>query len=197
MITKVKHCKGLTTIRWRDVRMEEVVEHEMKSSEDPRPELLTAIAAFVPFVIEICEFPDAWDEAITISGISLSEVEMNDKKMIGIVITSMKRLELTPSPVLINTPFLLDEAWPKGLQKAVEKLEAEALRFRDGDRAQQVLPGTPTKNSRKAEQAIIDGLNNLQKLADKDGTTLSLGVNGEEKVIIHPRNGKVRAESRA
>jgi len=190
MITKVKHSKGQTTIRWRDVRMEEVVEHEMKSSEDPRPELLTAIAAFVPFVIEICEFPKAWDEAITVSGISLSEVEINDKQMIGIVITSMKRLEMTALPVIINTPFLVDEAWPKGLRKAVEKLEGEALRFRDGDRAQQVLPGTPTK-SRKPDQAIIDGLNNLQKLADKDGTTLSLGVNGEEpQVIIRPRKGK-------
>lgn len=196
MITKVKHSKGLTTIRWQDRKREEIVEHEMKSSEDPRPELLTAIAAFIPFVIEICEFPKAWTEAVSVSGVSLSEVEMKDGVFIGIVITAMKRLENIPTPVLINTPFIVDEMWPKGLQKAVERLEGEALKFRDGDRAQQVLPGVE-KKSKKPDQAIIDGLNNLQKLSDRDGVTMSLGVNGEEpKVIIRPR-AKKQPEARA
>ncbi len=190
MITKVKHSKGQTLIRWRDVKAEEIVEHELKSSEDPRPELLTSIAAFTPFVIEICEFPKGWTDDITVIGISLSEVESKAGMLIGIVITASKRLERSPLPMLVNTPFMVDEVWPKGLQQAVEQLDREAVRFRTGDRAQQMLPGVP-KTSEAAFNAIAKGLDNLQKLADKDGTTLSLGVNGEKpKVIIRPRNGK-------
>jgi len=178
VITKVKHSKGQTTIRWRDVRQEEIVEHELKSSEEPRPELLTSIAAFVPFVIEICEFPKGWADEIAISGVSLSEVELKDGKQIGIVITAQKRLELTPSPVIINTPFLIDEAWPKGLQKAVEKLDQEAVRFRSGDRAQQELPiaqnhkkqGELDEVVKKTADAINAGL------LDKGGTTVRAEV---------------------
>jgi hypothetical protein len=187
VITKVKHSKGQTKIRWRDVRQEETVEHEMTSSEDPRPELLDAIRAFTPFVIEICEFPADYEADTSIIGVSLNEVDMKDGNMIGIVITAQKRLEKSALPMIINTPFLVDEAWPKGLQKAVEMLEAEAVRFRSGDRAQQVIPEVKSA----IDKGIQRGLEHLQKLCDKDGTTISLGVNGEEpKVIIRPRNKK-------
>jgi hypothetical protein len=140
LITKVKHSKGETKICWRDVKAEETVEHEMTSSEEPRPELLTAIAAFIPYVIEICELPKGYAEKTTVTGITLTEVKTEDADMIGMIVTAQKKLDKTPGPMIINTPFLCDLGWPGYTQAAVEKLEAEAMRFRRGDRAQQPLP---------------------------------------------------------
>jgi hypothetical protein len=140
LITKVKHSKGETVIRWRDVKAEETVEHEMTSCEEPRPELVDAIKQFIPYVIEICELPKSYAEKTTVTGISFTETTVDDMEVIGIVVTAQKKLTKTNGPMVINTPFLVDVGWPSYTQAAVEKSEEEAMRFRRGDRAQQPLP---------------------------------------------------------
>jgi hypothetical protein len=142
MITKVKHSKGETKILWNESRreQEELIEHEMTCTEMPRPELLDAIKAFIPYVLEICELPKDYAERMSVSAIHLNQCVQDDIDVVGLVVTAQKSLARTQAPMIINTPFLADPGWPHYMPKVVERLEAEALKFRNGNRAQQVLP---------------------------------------------------------
>lgn len=139
--TKIKYSKGEVILQWRDEAAHSTITHELSSSDTPRPELVTALAAFGSYILDICEFEATYARELTVQSVSISP---SDKTGRGIVVTALKSLAGAYAPLVLNTPFLSEEASSEGgLQLPTEavgfldRLEAEAHRYRAGERAQQ------------------------------------------------------------
>ena len=141
--SKIKYAKGDVTIAWKDEGPRSTVTHEMQSGEAPRPELFTALQAFATFVLDIAELDSGWQRDLTIQSVSIGESEALGR---GIVVTALKKVTGAHSPIVLNTPFLTElpssEGGPRLPRYAIDMLdtlEAEAAKFRAGERAQQSL----------------------------------------------------------
>lgn len=112
--------------------------------EAPHPDLHTAMAALIPHVRGILEWPANYaDNRISVSGISWS---LSDETQVeGAVITGLVHLETADSPFSFNTPHMPFEQYaegntaklmPKDAQDALQELRKEARLFLNGKRNQ-------------------------------------------------------------
>lgn len=144
MYTKIKHKAGETLIEWQDSSEKESVTHSLNSHQEPRPEFLAAFHALAEVALEICDLPAMYARELKVSGVTLTQ---HDTMGRGCVITLLKKVRSSDSPLVLNTPFVTeykgDGQTEGGLYHegviALERLEEEAARYVKGERAQQDL----------------------------------------------------------
>lgn len=146
-ITKIKVKKGVYFFAWEIYQKDTDSwdAYTMTCKDPPRVELKERILAMVAHVIDICEFDKRDAKRIKVSGITESHTDDNRY----ITITAQKELEYSKAPLIINTPARPewvqnegdDEAYciSRELGDDLKKLEIEAWRYIDGERAQQTL----------------------------------------------------------
>ncbi|MFP4066236.1 MAG: hypothetical protein ACLFS5_01925 [Spirochaetaceae bacterium] len=136
----------------------------LKTNDAPRRELADALQAMAPHLVEMIEAPREWLASITVRSVTVTHT--NDVQ--GLVITGLRELENSNAPLVINTPHFTRESYNEGggddigiftsaCANALDELETLALRFVDGDRAQQELDfadGTPV-GTREAQAALV------------------------------------------
>ena len=119
-------------------------EYSMKCVDRARPEFYDLLQALRRHVAQICELPTKPSDIarMEVRGISLSWT--ND--IMGVVITALKELKRSNSPLVINTPHMPVEPYSddgdptkcldRHCVEGVENLISEARRYLEGDRAQ-------------------------------------------------------------
>jgi hypothetical protein len=88
----------------------------------PTPEFKNALLELAPAVCEICEYDRKESPTITVKGISIAYKGEEKEKVMGVVITAMKKLLKTKASMLINTPYL-----PEIAKGGAAKLSPEAV----------------------------------------------------------------------
>ena len=139
--SKIKYSlKDGVALEWRDAELAQAVEHRLTSSQEPRPEFLTALQAFAQYVRHLCDLPMSFEAGLVVSGVSISE---NDTQGRGIVVTALKKVSGANSPLVLNTPHVPETATSEGQPelpafavRMLNTLEEEAALYRAGQRAQ-------------------------------------------------------------
>ncbi len=120
------------------------------SSEQPNASFTRLLQSLREYVAKICDYPEDEAEKVKVLGVHVSwKGEKED--IMGVVVTAIKRVKMTTSPLLLNTPFLPEKSLTNKksdavLQKdVVEKINllcdaAEA--YVDGERGQLKLAET-------------------------------------------------------
>lgn len=182
-------------------------EFDFKSKDKALPEFYTALQAMAEHACRICEFPRSYDKGVTVTGVSFSytEVEATGEEVMGAVITFQKVLDNSNSPLCINTPHKPSKFYdgkPEGESpqdpalllstacvEALETLQAEAIRYIDGERDQAELKfenssdssnlsDSKEKAAHPAGENISDAFRptNTSRKKSKNGTGLTKGV---------------------
>lgn len=165
--TKISHNvkKVETLLEWKDKKGRDSRTLSLRSSEPPRPELVTALAAFVPVMVDAMEVPETFAKGLEVRSVSFKVVDEDDD-VEGVVIASIKTWEGSNRPWNHITPLLVDPDgketgfWPDDMYLKLAILKREAKAFADGDRAQLGLAlnevGGPTGEHLEADGAEDD-----------------------------------------
>lgn len=134
-------------------------EHSMKSNQEPLPAFLHALDNLVPHVEEMCELPDK-DHQIhpyTVRGVSFSYGGDNDT--MGATITATRSLKNSNSPLVLNSPHKIEEAYADGADETqvmtrdcyndLMILCDEAEKYLNGKRAQMDMFGEEQEKERE------------------------------------------------
>jgi len=108
----------------------------------PHPDLLGALQALAPHVVEICELEDLQEPAIEVRSVTYTWAH----DVMGAVITALRQLQNSPAPLVLNTPhkpsapYGDEEGDPAQLLSeptvlALRRLANEAREFLGGKRA--------------------------------------------------------------
>ena len=115
----------------------------IESAEPPRQELKDAMQNMVDHVIAIAELPASWREKLTVRGVTITRNDID-----GLVITALRKLDGSNSPLVINTPHFTREERDENQDTNVysfecgrdlDQLEKEAFLYADGKRQQHQL----------------------------------------------------------
>jgi len=153
-ITKIKVKKGEYFFAWEIYQKptKNWDKYSLNCKDFPREEFKESLQKMANHVTQICEFEESATKKIVVSGISLSYTDKNRY----LVITALKDLTNSKSPLIINTParpemsdgaVTAEFCMSKELVWDLENLVEEALRYINGDRAQQKLDFDEQKNT--------------------------------------------------
>lgn len=121
-------------------------EYSMKSAEEPHPSFERALDDLAPHVETVCEMPEGDYQAHSykVRGVSFSYGGQLDTK--GVTITAARTLLHSNSPLVLNTPHMIEEPYGEGSDETqvmssdmlidIGRLENEARDYMDGKRAQ-------------------------------------------------------------
>lgn len=141
--TKIKIADKVTLIYELQVSDTDTKTVKLESIDVPTDEFRQSMAALVPSVIQICELWEDYMAGMTVQSISL---RYNESDEMGAVITALKTLDGTTSPVVINTPYLSAYigalTLPSSCVMAIEELIVQATKYLNGERlfTQEKLP---------------------------------------------------------
>nr|DAL55741.1 MAG TPA_asm: hypothetical protein [Caudoviricetes sp.] len=131
-------------------------EYHMRCSDLPRPEFFQALAEIGRDVLELLEFPSTWLGDIKVRGVTYTYSDKGNK---GVVITAVRDLNKSSRQMNLVTPcFLYDSDNPDTFTipyftlERLNKLEEEAERYIDGDRAQGSLFDAPEEPQAEAAE---------------------------------------------
>lgn len=108
----------------------------------PHPDLLAALQALAPHVVELCELEDLREPAIEVRSVTYTWAH----DVMGAVVTALRHLQNSPAPLVLNTPHKPSDAYgedeadpaqllPEHTVRALRELAREAVAFLDGKRA--------------------------------------------------------------
>lgn len=116
------------------------------SKEAPLPDLPAALAAFRPYVLDLCELPTDWKETLVVTTLSIKEPDENGLR--GLIVHFHRGMDKANGRVMLSaTPFLPecgDETSEniKTLDDATLALiataEAAAARYVNGEHGEQI-----------------------------------------------------------
>lgn len=118
-------------------------EHTLKCNERPRTALLEAFRDLRGHLVTICELPESWEEQIRIRGLTVKE---NKEGTRAIVISGIRKLAGSHAPLVLNTPYMVEEAddevgvFSDECAEDLDALAALVWKYLDGDREQRQLP---------------------------------------------------------
>lgn len=154
--TKIKYDGSKVRLEYEKVRKDgDPDEFVLHSSDKPDPAFDAALQALAVDVVTICELIPSDTERLKVRGVTLTHT--ND--ILGVVVTALKTLNTSNAPMVINTPHLPSESYsdnedepttPTGMWERLVVLEAEALRYLNGERAQGDLFAEATSESEPA-----------------------------------------------
>jgi hypothetical protein len=118
----------------------------LETPDLPSKELGDAFNKMVEHMLDIGELPGSWREFLTMRGITVTWTN----GVQGLVLTALRTLSGSNSPMTINTPHFTREPYNEDDEsdlgifsfecgEDLDNLEAEVFRFVDGARAQQEL----------------------------------------------------------
>lgn len=119
----------------------------IESTEPPRKELTDALQAMARHVIKMCELPDLWWKDLTVRGVTITRNDVD-----GVVITALRELDGSNSPLVLNTPHFTREGqneeqelgiYSLGCGNDLDALERLAFEYVDGKRQQEALQFEP------------------------------------------------------
>lgn len=111
----------------------------LKSSDEPREELVEALNQLAPYVESICCLPEHYCDMAEIRGVSFS----NHNDVMGAVITALVPVKSANSPVVLNTPHLPASPYsedyeapqlPYGCVLVLKVLKQEVINYIEGHR---------------------------------------------------------------
>jgi hypothetical protein len=155
-ITAIRYVDGKETrIEWTDDLENESAEHKKVSRQAPETNFVESLTAFVPLVARACKMPVAWEEGLSVTGLSFSEQKAKGggTRMGVIVVCRYTPEDAFTSPIFLNTPLLrepIEDAEvgkagfiPADWDDAIEEVKKQAIRFLQGKRFQAELPLAP------------------------------------------------------
>mgnify|MGYP000308780894 CR=1 FL=1 len=139
-ITKVKYEPeaGRVQIKWTEDSDTSNRDTTFTCYDRPLQEFLDAFNSLVPAALNLIGAPEVWAERGTVSGVSIT----HEEERIGAVVTVLIDLgEKTKGPLVINTPYLVDDdengpCMEPDMLTAVDAIQREAKRYVRGERAQ-------------------------------------------------------------
>lgn len=134
-ITKVKIKPSETEIAYLETDAKDSKEVTFKSWDIQSTEFLESLQVLKPYVINILELPDEYDETLEIRGITIKYEEAG----IGVVISAVKGLASLAAPLCLNTPYIppkrdehINTPMSSELEMSIEKITAMAQQFMNG-----------------------------------------------------------------
>ena len=120
-------------------------EYVVNCSERPNSSFRGALAALIPYVVEMCELPQSYEPRVTVGSVSFSYG--GEKEVMGATISASMALDNSNCPLNLNTPHKASESYtdsegdPKALLSeecvvVLDELSYQAQRYLDGDREQ-------------------------------------------------------------
>jgi hypothetical protein len=143
IINKIKHKDGVIHIEWHIEGEKGDDKHMLISPDLPSVDFDKALAALLPWALELTDHDEDYGEHMVITGVILSyDVEGT----MAATITALKTLKST-KVIPINTPHMPCEVsaagiptLPLGCTHDIESLKTEALEYIDRKRLQEDLP---------------------------------------------------------
>lgn len=147
--TKIRVTDKGVDLSWTTKKADgETISSELKSPQEPLPDLPAALQAFRPYVLDLVDLDARWGEELIITQLSIGE-QTGDENLRNLIVTARRRCEKANGrPVVFNTPFLpeagentspniatLDDA----TLELIADAEAAATRYVNGERAQATL----------------------------------------------------------
>lgn len=102
-IIKVKLASDEVVIHYEERRDNGFGTIEFTSPDKPRKSFLDAFYALKTHAIEMCECPESWEDEIEVNSLSLSY--KGERKTMGAVIASTRKLLHSKTPMNLFTPF--------------------------------------------------------------------------------------------
>jgi len=103
-IRKIKKLSEEITLEWQTAAKDEKFNnHSLSSSDEPRPEFNSALAALKPHLIGLCEVEALNKKLITVSGVSISY--KGDTSTMNAIITGQKSHERSGGCLNLNSPL--------------------------------------------------------------------------------------------
>jgi hypothetical protein len=203
--TKIKWDGNQVTLCWADQPTAKRSEtHEMTSSEEPPPEFLRALQAFVPWVCACLGVTaEALDLVAQPTRLEVRGVTRSTGDQGGCVVTSLLSTSVASSPMVLNTPWVPETSSGDSPTKTVPDYVADALvnldrwaaRYHKGERAQADMFGgaespegeAPAPAPKATEDLVM--LRALERLAPSekggiDSVTLSVMDGGKERASV-------------
>lgn len=132
------------------------------------PELYSKRNQLTDHVCELMDLPDDWSHTMEIRSISFRYFDDNPKgKVFGVVITAIRKLK-SGLTVILNTPFSTDIPLGNSTNydaclsevcvKVLHALQAEAIKYINGERAQMELfkeESTKERRNRKTKERKV------------------------------------------
>lgn len=157
VIDKVKWDGTKVRLEFQRLRKDNRYDEAVLGSFDvPLQSFREALAALVGDVCAIIECPDAYGNKMVVRGVTFTDSDGTR----GACITALKSLTTAKAPLVLNTPHLTFEPMNDGdqgpfLQQSIvdrlHRLEAEAIRYINGEREQPQLPLDTTNASPKGD----------------------------------------------
>lgn len=160
----------ITKVSWNDAETKVCIEYSkespannklrdefsLKCNEPPLESFKDSLKALVPYVVKDLELPDSYATTLKVRGVTFSFGGEFDT--MGAVVTSLKTLRNSNAPLVLNTPHKTVEPYNEGGDEsnclslgfcsALDDVIEEAIKYVQGNRAQQQLP---LKNKEKPE----------------------------------------------
>lgn len=146
-INKVKVTKeGKVAIEYQIPRGVGFDDYSLKCSERAMQSFYDALLAFRESVVKLCELPEEFTERIIVKGVTYSYG--GERDTMGAVIVAQLILNLSDGNLNLNTPHKAVEMYNEDSEPReeavfdedtiayLEQLEAEAIRYVNGERAQ-------------------------------------------------------------
>jgi hypothetical protein len=168
-IRKVKLVGGKTFITYEarsTVSADGWDSFELKSNDEPVPEMIIAIKSLAPQVCEVCELPQEWESNVVVHSVALS-YSGDDTMFTGAVISARKVLLNGGSPFMFNTPHRpvtsknKDLMLPPEAVILMEEICEHAEEFINGKRQQKSL-------FEDEEFGDADGVDTIPAFADEE-----------------------------
>lgn len=145
-VRKIQYKDGRVSINWETEKDGDAFSLSCRAR--PRPEFILAWDAMRTWVVELCELPQEYLSRIAVTGVTTSYA--GEKDVRGVVLTATMRLDLSLSPLNLNTPHKTETFYGEtgddrqlmddDLIKDLDVLELEAEAYVKGERAQSDLP---------------------------------------------------------
>lgn len=166
IVDKLKYDGTKVRIEFQRLRQDLKYDEAMIGSTDqPLPSFRAALVDLIQDVCALIECPTSYGDKMVIRGVTFTDSDGTR----GACITALKSVKTAKSPLVLNTPHLTFGPMNDGDQgpflpgetiERLETLEAEAIRYINGEREQSALPLEP------APVVPIDGDAFAQSITD-------------------------------
>jgi hypothetical protein len=194
--TKIKWNTKELLLEWTTERGGETHGHELTSKGTPHPDFVEALKALKDDVIEIAELPLSYAHGLRVQSVTMSRSEKTGVE--GAVITGLKSLTSATSPLVLNTPYLVNDpqaetgAMTSGMAERLETLRFEAERYIEGKRAQ----GELFPPSAAEERANADAGAGETTMSLNGGPQVPLSAVRDALDIVKGRRGRPGSDQR-
>jgi len=142
---KFKEGDGKVELAWTTREgpdRKDSITHSLTSFDRPHPDFVRGMEAFVDPVLELLELHDEYRQGLKVQSLSINYEDGDGRS--GLVVTCLKELDETKSPLVLNTPHLreyVDEENAEGfmstaMENRLDRMQGLARDYVNGTREQ-------------------------------------------------------------